>query len=141
MAALVRLCAASVECVAKRIAHKGGLTLQKSLLWLVVAASVLLIVAGVLLISQSAPPAAANVPVPPTTQSFLTIGGDGVARIGVQELHAQLAGANPPVVWEFRSASSYEASHLPGSRLVALEEIAAAAEGLDKDLTIVTLCA
>lgn len=115
--------------------------MQKLLLWVLVAASVLLIVAGVLLISQPAPPAAANPPALPTTQSFLTIGGDGVARISVQELHAQLGGANPPVVWEFRSASSYEATHLPGSRLVTLEEIPAAAEGLDKAQLIVTLCA
>ncbi len=123
------------------IADMGGFTLRKLLLWALVAASVLLIVAGVLLISQSAPPAAANPPAPPTTQSFLTLGGDGVARISVQDLHTQLAGANPPVVWEFRSASSYTAAHLPGSRLLTLEEIPAAAEGLDKAQAIVTLCA
>jgi len=115
--------------------------LQKPLLWVLVAASVLLIVAGILLISQSAPPAAANPPVPPTTQSFLTLGGDGVARISVQDLHTQLAAANPPVVWEFRAASSYEAAHLPGSRLMTLEEIPAVAQGLDKAQSIVTLCA
>jgi len=119
--------------------------LQKLLLWALVAASVLLIVAGVLLISQpdgpSAPAVAANPPAQPTTQSFLTLGGDGVARISTQDLHAQLAAANPPVVWEFRSAASYEAAHLPGSRLLTLEEIPAVAEGLDKAQFIVTLCA
>jgi len=116
--------------------------LRKPLLWALVAASVLLIVTGVLLISEpGGQPAAANPPVPPTTQSFLTLGGDGVARISVQDLHTQLAAANPPVVWEFRSASSYTAAHLPGSRLLTLEEIPAAAEGLDKAQAIVTLCA
>ena len=61
-------------------------------------------------------------------------------RITPAVLNSLLRGDDAPLVWEFRSAETYEAQHVPGSRLVTLDEIAGAAAGLDKGQAIVTLC-
>ena len=113
--------------------------LRRVLLWVLVVASVLLVAAGVFLLSRI--PVSTTVSVPTTTPTGELNFGDGVPRMSVQALSAQLQEANPPQVWEFRSPASYAEAHVPGSRLLALEEVEAAAQGLDRTQPIVTLCA
>jgi len=62
-------------------------------------------------------------------------------RITVEDLSAALNGAHPPLVWEFRTAESYEQGHIPGSWLVLFDEIEVMARDLDRNRPIVTLCA
>lgn len=107
--------------------------MRKSLLLVLIVASVLLVAAGVILMIQDAPPTlpqAVATPLP---------GGAG-ARINVQDLHAALQGPNPPLVWEFVSEEQFAAGHLPGARIMTFDGMAAAVEGLDKTQAIVTLC-
>ena len=66
---------------------------------------------------------------------------DDFPRMSVEALHAQLQGENPPLVWELRVPERYAQAHLPGSVLVLESEVEAAAEGLDRSQSIVTLCA
>lgn len=110
--------------------------MRRAALWVLIAASVLLVVAGIWLLSRSGPPAAVNTPTP-----IVATSSSEAPRISVQELNAQLQAEHPPLVWEFRSASSYAEAHVPGSRLLTLDEIEAAAQGLDRAQPIVTLCA
>lgn len=108
--------------------------MRKSFLLLLIALSVLLMGVGVILLLQDEPlqpPAALTTPLP----------AGEVARINVQDLHAQLQSARPPLVWEFRSAESYAQQHVPGSQLVSSDGIEASARGLDRTQPIVTLCA
>ena len=116
---------------------------------ILVIASVAAIAFGVL---QLAPTASAPAAVAPGTGATAIGGGQQAAsgptpaiadvrRISVGELHGKLQGANPPVVWDFRSAESYAQQHIPGARLVQITEIPALAQGLDRNKAIVTLCA
>lgn len=63
-----------------------------------------------------------------------------VRRINPQEINARLRGANPPQVWEIRSAESYALQHIPGSQLVQMADIPALAQKLDRKQAIITLC-
>jgi 3-mercaptopyruvate sulfurtransferase SseA len=64
-----------------------------------------------------------------------------VRRISVSDLHANLQGPNPPLLWDLRSAESYAQQHIPGARLVQISEIPMLAQGMDRKQAIVTLCA
>ncbi len=108
--------------------------MRKPVVLLLVVLSVLLVGIGVILWLQDAPlqpPAALTTPLPSGESE----------RVSVQELHARLQGPQPPLVWEFRSPESYAQQHVPGSRLMSLDEIAASAAPLDRSQPIVTLCA
>lgn len=108
--------------------------MRKSFLLLLIVLSILLVGAGLILLLQDKPlqpPAALTTPSP----------SGEVARISVQDLHARLQGPNPPLVWEFRTAESFAQQHVPGSRLLSLDTLSVAAEGLDRTQAIVTLCA
>jgi 3-mercaptopyruvate sulfurtransferase SseA len=63
-----------------------------------------------------------------------------VKRITPAELQKRLAEPNPPLVWELRSPDRYEQGHIPGSQLIAVTEVAALAEKLDRSQAIVTSC-
>ncbi len=108
--------------------------MRKSFLLVLIALSVLLVGVGVILLLRGEPlqpPAALTTPLP----------AGEVARISVQELHARLQAAQPPLVWEFRSAESYAQQHVPGSRWMSFDAIEAGVVGLDRAQPIVTLCA
>jgi hypothetical protein len=108
--------------------------MRKSFLLVLIAVSVLAIGGGLALllqdgglkIARGAPTA-----LPP----------DGIARMTVSELHAQLQGATPPLVWDLRTAEGYAGQHIPGSQRVQTDQVAALAEPLDRNRAIVTLCA
>ncbi|NLE56713.1 MAG: hypothetical protein GX616_00015 [Planctomycetes bacterium] len=107
--------------------------MRKPLLIGTIALGVLMIAAGVLWLTS--PQGSAS-----SLSDFTTPHADGVPRITPAVLNSLLRGDDAPLVWEFRSAETYEAQHVPGSRLVTLDEIAGAAAGLDKGQAIVTLC-
>lgn len=107
--------------------------MRRSALLLLVLLSLALVALGVVLMLQErAEPTVATAPAGST---------DAVLRVSVETLHGQLAAANPPLVWEFRSASSFAARHIPGSRVMSFGELPDAAANLDKRQAIVTLCA
>lgn len=108
--------------------------MRKSSLLLLVALSVLLVGLGLIMLLQDTsllPPAALATPL-----------RDGeVPRISVDQLHARLQGANPPLVWELRIPESYARQHIPGSQRVDMEQVASLAGGLSRQQPIVILCA
>ena len=110
--------------------------MRKQSLWALIAAGALLVNAGILLLTQSAPPTAAN-----AVEATPAETGGEVPRVTVQDLHAQLQSENPPLVWELRTPESYAQAHVPGSRLLTLNDIEAAAQGLDRNQPIAMLCA
>ena len=105
-----------------------------ALIGILVAASLAVIALGVLQLALGAGGAQQSAvgPTPSIAQ---------VRRINVGDLHAKLQGANPPLVWDIRSAESYAQQHIPGARLVQMAEIPALAQTLDRKQAIVTLCA
>ncbi len=107
--------------------------MRKIFLFGLVAISLLLIAVGASQLLNPQRPAAPAEPLG-------IVAADGVPRITVQDLHGRLQQPNPPLVWEFRTADTYAVEHLPGSRLVQLEQIAAFAQSLNKQQAIVTLC-
>jgi hypothetical protein len=66
---------------------------------------------------------------------------DQVRRITVQDLHRRLQVANPPLVWELRSAEVFAAGHILGSRSVQFSEVPALAQSLDRKQALIILCA
>ncbi|GEM_PF-2139442 len=64
-----------------------------------------------------------------------------VRRISATELHARLQGPNPPLVWEIRSLEAFLGGHVPGSRQVQFADIPMLAQRLDRNTSIVLLCA
>lgn len=105
--------------------------MRKPLLLLLVALSVLLIAVGAVMLADGAR----------REETARQASEAEVMRISVEELHARLQGTMPPLVWELRTPQSYAQQHVPGSRLVTLEEIDALAAGLDRKQAIVVLCA
>ena len=108
--------------------------MRKPLLIGAIILGLLLIAAGVYWLA--APPSGAA----SSLSGVTTPHADGVARIRAAALNTLLQGDDPPLVWELRSAETYAAQHVPGSRLMTLDEIAGAAAALDKGEAIVTLC-
>jgi hypothetical protein len=109
------------------------------LIAILVIASVAAIAIGVL---QLAPPP--GVPAPGGSQQAAlgpTPSIADVRRISVSDLHAQLQGPNPPLLWDLRSIESYSQQHIPGARLVQISELPELAQGIDRKQAIVTLCA
>ena len=78
---------------------------------------------------------------PGSATTIVNSSPDGVARMEVSTLAERLRGGEPPLVWELRSAESFAESHIPGSVLVAYEQIEMLAVTLDHGRPIVTLCA
>lgn len=107
--------------------------MRKSVLLVLIVASVTLVALGLILLIQDTPPE------PPVAVTTPLPGGEA-ARISVQELSRELQGTNPPVVWEFVSATQYANGHIPGADLMTFDEMPGAAEKLDKQQAIVTLC-
>jgi rhodanese-related sulfurtransferase len=58
-----------------------------------------------------------------------------------EALRGQLATSGPPLVWDFRPTSTFAEGHIPGSRVLTLDGIPAAAANLDRGQAIVTVCA
>ena len=109
-----------------------GEPMRKLLLLVLLVFSLALITIGALqLVQARSAPRVVIATQAPTTD---------VRRVSVQELAQMLEAANPPLVWEFRTADSYAQQHLPGSRLVQLEEIAGLAKSLNRDQAIVAVC-
>lgn len=100
-----------------------------------------LVIVSVALIAFGVFQLAAGPSTAPQAQSGPTPSIAEVKRISPQEINTRLRGANPPQVWEIRSAESYALQHIPGSRLVQMVDIPALAQGLDRKQTIITLCA
>ena len=96
----------------------------------------------------AAPPTlrAGPVAAAPTARSVVaaaavpTVAVDQIQRITPAELQKRLAEPNPPLVWELRSPDRYEQGHIPGSQLVAVTEVTALAEKLDRSQAIITNC-
>jgi hypothetical protein len=107
--------------------------MRRVFLLMLMLLSLLLVIVGVFLVLQQ--------PLDPPAAALPSPSADGVRRTTVDELQAQLAASNPPLVWEFRSPESYANAHIPGSRLVTMEGIPDAAAATDKRQAIVTLCA
>jgi hypothetical protein len=63
-----------------------------------------------------------------------------VKRITPADLQRRLGEPNPPLVWELRSPEAYNKQHIPGSKLVKLNEVTALAQNLDRSQAIVTNC-
>jgi hypothetical protein len=96
--------------------------------------SLALIAVGVSQLGQG-PGGAAQAPAGPTPTLAQ------VKRISVQDLHIKLRGANPPLVWELRSAEAFAGGHLPGSQAIQLADVPTLAQNLDRKKSIVILCA
>lgn len=63
-----------------------------------------------------------------------------VTLVSIKTLREALEGADPPLVWEFRSAERYAGEHVPGSQLVQYLQIEQLSKELDPAAPIVTLC-
>ncbi|MFC6646878.1 rhodanese-like domain-containing protein [Granulicella cerasi] len=62
-------------------------------------------------------------------------------EITVDELKAQLASAHPPLVLDVREGWEYETTHIPGSKLMPMQEVPSRAfNELDEDQHIAVLC-
>ena len=82
----------------------------------------------------------------PNGQGQATVSGPtpsiaDVRRISVQDLHAKLQKPDPPQVWDLRSAEAFAGEHIANLQLVAYNDVAALAQGLDRKQPIVLLCA
>jgi 3-mercaptopyruvate sulfurtransferase SseA len=106
--------------------------MRRPFLLALVVLSVLLVFAGAILLLQR--------PLEQAITATSTAAGE-VRRITAEELRVQLATSSPPQVWDLRSAETYAQGHIPGSRLINLDEIPGAAAKLDKRQAIVALCA
>ena len=65
--------------------------------------------------------------------------GDGVRRVTVAELK-NLIDRNEVLVIDVRNQVSYDAGHIPGSRLIPEVEVKNHAAGMPKDKLVVTYC-
>jgi rhodanese-related sulfurtransferase len=56
----------------------------------------------------------------------------GSGRVSAEELAQTLAAGRPPLLIDIRSPAAFAAGHLPGAINVPLEDLARAAESLDR---------
>ena len=54
------------------------------------------------------------------------------------ELMAELAGPNPPLVIDVREKEAYQAAHIPGATSIPIDELPEALPRLSKDRPLVT---
>jgi hypothetical protein len=108
--------------------------MRRPVLIALVAITLLLVAFGVVLVlqQQGQAPVAANEASPST---------EDVPRVSAEALRGQLATSNPPLVWDFRPASTFAEGHIPGSHVLTLDAIPDAAANLDRRKAIVTVCA
>lgn len=108
--------------------------MRKPLFLTLVLLTLLLIAAGVVLALQQQQ-------APADVAASLSADTAGVSRITVAELERELQAPNPPLVWDIRTTTDFATGHIPSSRVMTFDGIPDAAAGLDKQQSIVTLCA
>ena len=58
--------------------------------------------------------------------------------ISLQELHDELAGANPPVVVDVRRPDRFAAGHVPGALNIQVRDLHSLVERVPRDRPVVT---
>ena len=89
---------------------------------------------------QNATPATAGDTNPAARSTPAAAQSDGVRRVSIAESRA-MAERGGAVIYDVRDQKSFEASHVKGSKLVPLDEVAARAAEFPKDKLIITYCA
>ena len=82
-----------------------------------------------------------NVPAnkPATPSPTVAQQGDGVRRVTTAELE-ELMKQGKVVVVDVRNKEMYDVGHIPGAKLIPVNEVGERAKELPKDKTIVTYC-
>ena len=75
----------------------------------------------------------------PTPAPTAAQDGDGIRRVTTAEL-AELMKAGKVVVVDVRNKESYDRGHIPGAKLIPVNEVGERAKELPKDKTIFTYC-
>jgi rhodanese-related sulfurtransferase len=78
-------------------------------------------------------------PSTPPASTTTTVSADGAPRITPTEL-ATLIKAGKAYIIDVRNQASYDAGHIPGSRMIPLSEVSNHVNELPRDKTIVTYC-
>jgi 3-mercaptopyruvate sulfurtransferase SseA len=81
----------------------------------------------------------ANTKTKSVTQGPETVYADGARRVTIEEMEAMLKDGTAIVV-DVRNQASYDAGHIPGSRLIPAGEILNHINDLPRDKMIVTYC-
>lgn len=66
--------------------------------------------------------------------------GAKIPQISPQELESQLQKGSPVVVIDVRTTPEFRSGHIPGSKLIPLQEIAQRLDEIPKGQRVVTVC-